>query len=106
MTDKIVVMSTCSSEEEAERISKALVEERIAACVNVIPGLRSFYRWQGAVESASEWLLLIKSSREKFDAVRIALEKAHSYDVPEIVAIPIVEGSLNYLTWLDGSLRS
>ena len=105
MTDKIVVMSTCSDEEEAKRISRALVEDRVAACVNIVPGLLSYYRWQGAVESAPEWLLLIKSTREKFDALRNALEKAHSYEVPEIVALPVVDGSLNYLNWIDGSLR-
>lgn len=105
MTDKIVVLNTCANQEEAERIARRLVEEHVAACVNVVAGVRSFYRWQGAIESSEEWLLVIKTTREKFDALRTTLEKAHSYDIPEIVALPIVEGSTNYLNWIDGSLR-
>jgi periplasmic divalent cation tolerance protein len=104
MTDKIVILSTCATEEEAERIARSLVEMRLAACVNVVPGVRSFYRWKGAVESAGECLLLIKSSRERFEALRAALEKAHSYEVPEAIALPIVDGAANYMRWLDGSL--
>jgi periplasmic divalent cation tolerance protein len=105
MTDKIVVLSTCSSAEEAEKIARALVEKRLAACVNVLPGARSFYRWKDALEDASEWLLLIKSKRELFDALRAELERIHSYEVPEIVALPIVVGSANYLNWLETELR-
>jgi len=105
MTDKIVVLSTCSGEEEAERIARVLVEGRLAACVNIVPGVRSVYRWQGAVESAGEWLLVIKSSRERFDELRAALEKAHSYEVPEVIAMAVVDGSPNYLNWVEGSLR-
>jgi periplasmic divalent cation tolerance protein len=105
MTDKIVVVSTCASEEEAERIARLLVEERLAACVNIIPGVRSIYRWQGAVESAGEWLLVVKSTRALFDSLRIALEKAHSYELPEAIALPVLDGSPTYLNWIDGSLR-
>jgi periplasmic divalent cation tolerance protein len=105
MTDKIVVLSTTSSAEEAERIAQMLVAERLAACVNIIPGVKSIYRWKGAVESADEWLLLVKSSRERCEALRAALERAHSYEVPEFVVLPIVDGSPNYLTWLEGSLH-
>lgn len=105
MTDKIVVLTTCSSAEEAERIARALVEKHLAACVNVLPGARSFYRWKDALEDASEWLLLIKSKRELFDALRAELERIHSYEVPEIVALPIVVGSANYLDWLETELR-
>jgi periplasmic divalent cation tolerance protein len=105
MTDKIVVLSTCASEEEADRIARLLVEGRVAACVNIVPGVRSVYRWQGAVESSGEWLLAIKSTRERFDALRTAIEKSHSYEVPEIVALPVVDGAANYLNWIDGSLR-
>jgi periplasmic divalent cation tolerance protein len=105
MTDKIVVLTTCSSAEEAERIARALVEKHLAACVNVLPDARSFYRWKGALEGASEWLLLIKSKRELFDALRAELERIHSYEVPEIVALPIVVGSANYLAWLETELR-
>ncbi len=104
MTDKIVVFSTAASAEEAEKIARRLVEERLAACVNVIREIRSFYRWQGKTEDAVEWLLVIKSSREHFDALRAAVEKLHSYDVPEVIALPVVDGARNYLNWMDGEL--
>ncbi len=104
MTDKIVILSTCATAEDAERIARALVEQRLAACVNVLPGVRSFYRWKGEVESAGEYLLVIKSSRLLFDDLRIALEKAHPYEVPEVVALPIADGARNYLNWLQQSL--
>ena len=104
MTDKIVVLSTCASEEEAERIARALVEARVAACVNVASRVRSVYRWQGAVETADEWLLVIKSSRARFDALRAALEKLHSYEVPEVIALAVIDGAKGYLNWLDDTL--
>jgi periplasmic divalent cation tolerance protein len=105
MTDKIVVLSTCASEEEAEALARNVVEQRLAACVNVIPRIRSYYRWKGALESAEEWLLLIKSSRERFPQLMAALEKAHSYEVPEVLALQVVDGSANYLNWIEVSLR-
>ena len=105
MTDKIVVLSTCASEEEAEKLARELVESRLAACVNIIPRMRSVYRWKGQVESGDESLLLIKSSRPLFDSLRIVLEKAHSYEVPEAIALQIVEGAENYLNWLTASLK-
>jgi len=98
------VLSTSSSKEEAEKIARLLVEERLAACVNVLPGLRSFYRWKGKVEDAAEWLLLIKSSRGQFDKLKTTLGKLHSYEVPEVIALPIVDGSKNYLLWLEGEI--
>ena len=104
MTDKIVVFSTAGSAEEAEKIARRLVENRLAACVNVIKEIRSFYRWQGKIEDAAEWLLVIKSSRERFEALRSAVEKLHSYDVPEVIALPVVEGARNYLNWMDSEL--
>ena len=104
MTDKIVAFSTCATEAEAEKIARHLVEARLAACVSVVPGVRSYYRWQGAVESASELLLVIKSSREQFDSLRVALEQVHSYEVPELLALQVVAGAPNYLSWLEGSL--
>jgi periplasmic divalent cation tolerance protein len=106
MTDKIVVFSTCASGDEAERLARRLVDERLAACVNVISPVRSFYRWKGAVEDSAEWLLIIKSSRSLFGSLREVLESAHSYEVPEVVAIPIVDGSPNYLSWIDQELRA
>ncbi|HUI78468.1 MAG TPA: divalent-cation tolerance protein CutA [Bryobacteraceae bacterium] len=105
MTDKIVVLSTCASEQEAESLARSMVEQRLAACVNVIPRVRSYYRWKGALESAEEWLLVIKSSRDRFERLMAALEKAHSYEIPEVLALPVVEGAANYLNWIETGLR-
>ena len=104
MTDKIVVFSTCSTLEEAEQIARKLIGERLAACVNVTPGVRSFYRWKGAIEDSAEFLLVIKSSRPLFDRLRLELEKAHTYEVPEVLAVPVVECSRNYLNWMENEL--
>lgn len=104
MTEKIVVLSTCGSEEEAVRIAKGLVEEHLAACVNLVPRIRSFYRWQGKVEDSAEWMLVVKTSRARFSALRAVLEAAHSYELPEVLALPIVDGSPNYLAWLESEL--
>jgi periplasmic divalent cation tolerance protein len=106
MTDNIVILSTCSTEEEAERLARILLDAQLAACVSVIPQMRSFYHWKGAIESAGECLLLIKSSRELFDSVRVRLEAAHSYEVPELLALPVVDGAANYMNWLSANLRS
>ena len=104
MTDKIVVFSTCGSAEEAAKIARALVELHLAACVNVAPGLRSFYRWNGAVEEAAEHLLIIKTSRALFHRLCAELEKLHTYEVPEVLALPVVAGSQSYLNWLASEL--
>ena len=106
MTDKIVVYNTCASAEEAEKIARRLVEARLAACVSVVPGLRSFYRWHGAIEDSTEWLLIIKTSRGRFSELRAELERLHSYEVPELIALPIVDGSPDYLNWLDAEIRN
>jgi periplasmic divalent cation tolerance protein len=105
MTDKIVVLSTCSSAAEAEKVARRLIEVRVAACVNVLAGARSFYRWKGAIEDTDEWLLIIKSSRDRFDSLRAELERLHSYEVPETVALAIVDGGPNYLNWLEAELH-
>ncbi len=104
MTDKIVVLSACESEEEAVRVARHLVEKRVAACVSVVPGARSIYHWKGAIEDTAEWLLVIKSRRDLFAALRTELGKMHSYEVPEMLALPVVEGSESYLAWLDREL--
>ena len=106
MTDKIVILSTCANQEEAGRIARLLVDARLAACVNVAPGMRSYYRWKGEIEEAEECLLLIKTSRALLDAVRAAIESAHSYEVPEVIALPILDGGPNYLAWLEGNLAT
>jgi periplasmic divalent cation tolerance protein len=105
MTDKIVVLVTCGSAKEAQRIARALVEQRLAACGNMLEGpVRSIYRWKGKVQSANEYLLVIKTSRKRFAAVRDAVKGLHSYDVPEIIALPIAEGSPDYLKWIAESV--
>ncbi|HVP47663.1 MAG TPA: divalent-cation tolerance protein CutA [Bryobacteraceae bacterium] len=104
MTDKIVVLSTAASAEEAEKLARGLVEARLAACVNVVPGMRSFYRWKENIEDAAEWLLVIKSSRARFEALRGMLEQLHSYEVPEVIALSVIDGAENYLNWMDGEL--
>jgi periplasmic divalent cation tolerance protein len=105
MTDKIVVLCTCASTEDGERLARALVTGHLAACVNLVPGLRSFYHWKGEIEAADECLLIIKSSRALFAALAAAIEKLHPYEVPEVLALPVVEGSGNYLNWLAVNLH-
>src|SRR3954463_3784158 len=96
MTDKCVVLTTCGSQEEARRIAHELVQLRLAACVNIAPQIESVYRWQGEVETATEWLLLIKTTAGAFHKVREALGKLHSYDLPECIEIKIENGSAGY----------
>lgn len=104
MTDKRIVLSTAGSEDEAQKIAHHLVEQRLAACVNIVPRIESIYRWQGKVDSSKEWLLLIKTTVEKFPAVRDAIRELHSYELPECVAISIEDGSPEYLQWLADSV--
>ena len=99
-----IALSTASSQEEAERIAHTLVERRLAACVNLIPNLTSIYRWQGAVESQSEVLLLIKTSTPCLPALEAALHELHSYQVPEFIVMSIESGSTAYLEWLAASV--
>jgi periplasmic divalent cation tolerance protein len=101
MTRAKVVITTCGSQEEAQKIARELVERRVAACVNIISPIQSVYRWQGKVESATEWLLLIKTTVQKFPAVRDALGELHSYDLPECIMVAIEEGSPDYLKWIE-----
>ncbi len=106
MTDKIVVLVTCRIDDEAERIARSLVGRRIAACVNILQRpVRSVYRWKGKVDTAQEWLLVIKTSRRKFSQLREQVKRLHSYAVPEIIALPIAEGLPAYLRWLDDCLQ-
>jgi periplasmic divalent cation tolerance protein len=100
MSEPIVVLITCGSEEEAVKISNALVEERLAACVNLISPVRSIYRWEGKICDEKEWLLIIKTQRIRFDELEKKVKSLHSYSVPEIIALPIIEGSSSYLNWL------
>jgi periplasmic divalent cation tolerance protein len=100
MTDAIIALCTCGNREEAARIAHALVEERLAACVNVLPEIESVYRWQGKIEVAREVLLIIKTTEPRFPELRDRIAGLHSYDVPEIVAFPIAAGADKYLGWL------
>ena len=104
MTDKIVVLSSCDSEDQARKLARHVVELRLAACVNVLPGAHSVYRWKGQVEQAEEWILVIKTRRDLFDGLREALLKMHTYEVPEVIALPVVDGADAYLAWLDREL--
>jgi len=107
MTDKIVVLVTCGSKKVARRIAQALVGRRLAACVQEIGvPVRSMYRWKGRVESANEVLLLIKTSRKRFAAVSTLVKKLHSYEVPEIIALNIADGSREYLDWITSNVRA
>lgn len=101
MNNSIVVLCTCKDQAEAQRIAEALVESRLAACVNLLGGIKSIYRWQGAVETAHEVLLLIKSTTARFDELRARITELHSYDTPEIIALPITAGSEKYLNWIS-----
>jgi periplasmic divalent cation tolerance protein len=105
MTDKRIVLSTAGSEDEARKIARHLVDERLAACVNIIPRIESIYRWQDKVESSAEWLLLIKTTEEKSPGVRDAIRALHSYELPECITISIEDGSAAYLGWIDQSVR-
>jgi periplasmic divalent cation tolerance protein len=104
MTDFQIVLSTCADRAEAERIAHRLVEQHLAACVNILPGVQSIYRWQGAVESATEVLMLIKTSTARAQEVQSAIASLHSYEVPEYLVLPVLGGSNAYLAWLGASL--
>ncbi len=95
-----IVMTTAGSEQEAQTIARALVERRLAACVNIVPRVESVYRWQGKVENATEWLLIAKTTTEAFQFVRDAIKELHSYDLPECVMLEVADGSEAYLAWI------
>src|ERR1035438_7992760 len=105
MTDKRIVLSNAGSEDEARKIARHLVEQRLAACVNIVPRMESIYRWQGKLELSGEWLLLIKTTVERFPAVRDAIRDLHSYELPECIAISIEDGSSGYLEWIAQSVK-
>jgi len=103
MTEQyIVVLVTTSSTEEAEKIARRLVEERLVACGNIIAGVTSIFRWEGKISTESEALLILKTRADLFDRARKLIEELHSYDVPEVIALPIVRGNEQYLKWLAG----
>jgi periplasmic divalent cation tolerance protein len=106
MTDKIVVLVTCGTEKEARKIARAVVEQRVAACANIVTTpVHSIYRWKGKVESAKEFLLIIKSTKARFAELKAEVKRLHSYDVPEIIALPIAAGAATYLAWISDSVK-
>jgi periplasmic divalent cation tolerance protein len=105
MTDKILVLTMVGSKDEARKIGRALVERRLAACVNLVPQVRSIYRWKGQIEEAEEWLLILKTTRAAFERVREAILELHSYDVPECVSVAVDDGSVEYLSWIGQSMK-
>jgi len=105
MTDKRLVLTTCGSLDEARSIAQTLVERHLAACVNIAPQIESVFRWQGEVETATECLLVIKTTAEACERLREALTELHSYELPECIAIAIEDGSAAYLKWIGESVR-
>ena len=104
MTDKKIILTTTGSQEEARKIARSLVERRLAACVNIVSGIESVYRWQGHVDDAEEWLLIIKTTAAAIEPVRSALRELHSYQLPECVCLSIDAGDSAYLGWIAQSV--
>jgi periplasmic divalent cation tolerance protein len=104
MTDKKLVLTTASSSDEARKIARALVERRLAACVNIVPQIESVYRWKGKVEEAQEWLLIIKTTAAGFERVRDVIRELHSNELPECVCVSIEDGGPEYLEWIGESV--
>jgi periplasmic divalent cation tolerance protein len=106
MSDPIVVLVTCGSEEEALKIANALVEAHLAACVNLVAPIRSIYRWEGKIWDEKEWLLIIKTQKQRLEELEKKVKSLHSYSVPEIISLPIMEGSSAYLNWIKENTES
>ena len=104
MSEYIQVVTTTERREDAERIARTLVEQRLAACVQIIGPIHSTYRWQGAIETAAEWQCWAKSRRDYYGAIEETIRRLHPYEVPEILAIPVLAGGADYLAWLDKEL--
>ena len=104
MTDKVIVFVTCETREQAEQIAEAVVTEKLAACVNILPGVRSCYRWDGKVTFSEEVLCLMKSTRGRFDQLQDRIKALHSYSVPEIAAVTIEDVFRGYAEWIDESI--
>ena len=105
MTNSVAILVACGSKKEATKIARSLVDGGFAACVNILGSrVESIYRWKGMTESAKEFLLVIKSTRRRFAALRREVERLHSYEVPEVIALPVIAGSPKYLQWLKESV--
>lgn len=105
MTDNVVIMVTASSRRECRKIARRLIDEKLAACVNITQPIQSVYRWEGKVEQGKEFLMFIKTRRDVFPRVRTEISLVHSYHTPEIICLPIIDGSANYLQWISDSVR-
>ena len=105
-TAYVEVRVTAPDAATATRLARLLVEERLAACVQVLPGITSVYRWEGAVETAPEHLLLVKTTSERFEAIRMRVRSEHPYDTPEVIAVPVVAADPRYAAWLDASTEA
>ena len=106
MTEALVVITTTETKEDAERLAHLLVERELAACVQLLPQITSIYRWQGRIEQAGESLLLIKTTRQAYQRLEAAIKENHSYQTPEIIALPVEAGAGDYLHWLSASLNT
>jgi periplasmic divalent cation tolerance protein len=102
----IVILSTAGSAEEGEKIAEKLVSDRLVACVNIISGMKSIYWWNQAVQKEEEVLMIMKTERVKFDEVQQAIRSLHSYEVPEVICLPIENGFEGYLKWIENTLHS
>jgi periplasmic divalent cation tolerance protein len=105
VTDKVVIFVTAASPDEGKKIARHLVESRLAACVNISQSMESVYRWQGQIAEERELLLIIKSTRELFPEIRTEISKIHSYQTPEIICLPVSDGSRSYLQWISDSVK-
>jgi periplasmic divalent cation tolerance protein len=105
MTDNKLVFTSTGSQDEARSIARALVERRLAACVNIVPQIESIYRWRENVDETQEWLLIIKTTGSAFERVRDAVKELHSYELPECICLPIEDGSPAYLSWIGDSVK-
>src|SRR6185437_2115892 len=105
MTDARIVLTTAGSPEEAEKIARALVERRLAACVNIVPQIQSVYRWKDKIEQETEWLLIIKTKTNLFESVADAIKELHSYQLPACVMLEVSSGSERYLNWMRENTR-
>jgi periplasmic divalent cation tolerance protein len=106
MTDALIVFCTCSSHAEASKLAHSVVTDGAAVCVNIVPAVESVYRWEGKIETAQEVLLLMKTTSAHFGALRDLIVSLHSYDTPEVVAVPVAAGSAKYLTWLGATIAT
>jgi len=102
----LVVLVTCGSRSEAKKIARAVVDKRLTACVNVVSApVESLYRWKGKVETAREFLLIVKTTPRRFEALQAEILRLHSYDMPEVIALPVKAGSKPYLQWVKSSVQ-